>query len=181
MVPDTPWPFYQVSSRVFSPRGQRKNGRKIVLETRVWCVEILLYWQRDKYKWCQTPHGLSARSLLAFFRPVASGKMDGGLFWKLECGALRICFIGKEIHTNGARHPLAPLGLSARSLLAFFRPVASGKMDVKLCWKLECGALRICFIGKEINTNGARHPMASACAAGRSPVRQFRFARTLTV
>jgi len=58
MVPDTPWFFCQVSSRVFSPRGQRENGRKIVLETRVWCVENLLYWQRDKYQWCQTPHGI---------------------------------------------------------------------------------------------------------------------------
>jgi len=42
----------------------------------------------------------------------------------------------------------------------FFRSAASGKMGVELFSKLECSELRFCFIGNEINTGGARHPMA---------------------
>ena len=49
---------------------------------------------------------------------------------------------------------------SARSHLAVFRSVASKQMGVESISKLDCSELRISFIGNEINTNGARHPLA---------------------
>jgi len=56
----------------------------------------------------------SVGSALANFRSAPSAKIGVGLFWKLECSVLRLCFIGNEINTNGARHPMAFCGVCSR-------------------------------------------------------------------
>ena len=70
---------------------------------------------------------------------------------------------------------LAPLYSVLQGLLSrSFRSVANGKMGVGLFSKLECCELRICFIGNEINTSGARHPLAFCCASSRVLFAQWR-------
>jgi len=74
-----------------------------------------------------------------------------GLFAKSACGELRFRFIGNEINTNGARHPMALSGERENGLGLFA--------------KSACGELQFRFIGNEINTNGARHPITKVLAS----------------